>query len=111
MITEAFTTGVVRLSIYQKQVLAKIIKAETPQAAAADVSYGEKIVAARDQLVDAQFVIYNEIQGTAQLTPQGEQLATSLGLADEMGTLSPDADQAAGTRNESLIAEINAKLL
>jgi len=69
----------------QKAVLTKIVAAETPKLAAADISKSSNLVSARDMLKKLGFITLDD-EGAA-LTDEGTKVATDQGLTDDMGEL------------------------
>ena len=67
----------------QKAVLTKIVAAETPKLAAADISKSSNLVSARDMLKKLGFITLDD-EGAA-LTDEGTKVTTDQGLTDDMG--------------------------
>ena len=74
-----------RPSLYQKQVIARIIGAATPKLAAAAVTANRTLISARDTLVKLGAVTV--MNDTVNLTDKGMQLATDENIVDASGSL------------------------
>lgn len=112
MILEDRVNAILRPTRHQKEVLAKIRGAATPETAAANVSQDAHLVAARDLLVKLGLI---EVQdGQASITPRGEEVMRNQNLIDETGQLTPEAQQMvsgakeAQPTQESLLRTINS---
>lgn len=76
---------------HQKIVMSKILVAATPQIAAGELKYDDKIIHARGTLIRAGLIKYNE--NAAILTPKGRTAAQQSGLIDEQGNLTPEGEK------------------
>lgn len=74
-----------RPSLFQKQVLARIVGAATPKLAAAAIASSRNLMAARDMLVKLGAIAI--MDDTAELTDKGMQLATDENIVDQSGGL------------------------
>lgn len=90
-ITEAQTITNIHLSDTQKVVLTKIIASATPTTAHEAISDGRNLVEARNLLAKLGLIQFD--QGTAAVTPEGEEVMRDENLIDEMGQLTPDGEQ------------------
>lgn len=100
MINEKQILTNVNLTETQKMVLVKTKSAPTEKVAYEEISYGQKTVAARDQLVDLELIEIED--GRARLTQSGEQLMKDESLLDDTGEITPEAQQYIDMKAESL---------
>jgi hypothetical protein len=73
------------------EVLSKVKAAANPKTAAAQVSRGAKLVAARDQLI--KLGMLSMTGSEVSLTSKGEELMTDKGLTDDTGSLTPEGEK------------------
>lgn len=82
-----------KLDDTQKAAIAYIHTAPTPQMAYSLVSGARNSVAARDMLDLAGYVVIDEPNKIAKLTPEGEEVLTTENLIDDMGDLTDRGKQ------------------
>jgi hypothetical protein len=90
-IFEDRTNAVIRPTDNQKKVLTQIKAAPTPQVAAAEISKGTNLLAARDMLIRLGLVELRDNE--AYITPAGEEIMRNQNLADESGNLTPEGEK------------------
>ncbi len=91
----------------QKAVLTKIVAAETPKLAAADISKSSNLVSARDMLKKLGFITLDD-EGAA-LTDAGTKVTTDQGLTDDMGELTDTGRKIAFADDPEKEAETSAE--
>ena len=84
-----------RLTTNMQKVMAKILAAPTPAAAAAEISKGQNLVAARDILMKIGLITYKEQPDEATVTDQGQQVLRDENITDESGQLTDQGQQLA----------------
>lgn len=85
----------IRLTDNQGRVITKIIAAPTPQVAAAEISQGQNLVAARNELMALKLITL--VDGAAEITDMGMTVATQENLIDDTGQLTPRGEELAFT--------------
>jgi hypothetical protein len=101
MISEKQLIPSLRLTVYQKKVLAKIVASPTKRVAGEEVSTGVQIVAARDALLKVDPSLITFIRGEAALTPIGKKVATDENIIDETGALTDTGKDLAYDKEET----------
>lgn len=94
----------VHLSDLQKEVLAKVHAAPTPQVAWEEISGAAAIVddnlaAARDVLGNLGLMVVGD--GTLEVTPNGEEVMKDENLIDDMGELTEQGQELAGINRDA----------
>lgn len=89
MISEKQLIPNLRLTEFQKKVLAKIKAAPTPKVAGEEISSGEQLVAARDALLKFNPSLIEFIRGEASLTSYGEKVLKDENIVDDTNGLTP----------------------
>lgn len=81
----------VNFTNHQKIVMGKILVSPSPRVAAGELKYGDKIIVARNALIQAGLITYSE--NAAALTPTGKVAVKQIGLIDEQGKLTPEGQK------------------
>jgi hypothetical protein len=103
---------VTRLTDAQTSVLIKVITASDEKVAGTDISYGRKVIAARDLLVQDGYLEYDNDLQTASVTEKGRQLLQDTGLVDDMDQPTDRGEHFIDMVNEnfSLISQLNNRI-
>lgn len=112
------TNPIIRPTNNQMKVLTIIKASPTPEVAAAEISTGSNLLAARDMLVKLGLISIEDNQ--ARVTDKGEEIMKNQNLVDETGNLTPEGEKYAydgsakkeqpQPQTEGLLRSINAAL-
>lgn len=116
MISEKQLIPNLRLTNFQKQVLAKIKAAPTKKVAGEEISSGEQMVAARNALLKVEPSLITFIRGEATITPTGQKVMQDENIIDATGELTETGKDLAYGKEEqqtesfNLLSSVNKKL-